>query len=557
MFSTRIAYITKQGTRYQLLVADADGYDPQTIVTSNEPMLSPRWSPDGTRLAYVSFENKKPVVYVQYLATGRAPGGRQFPRQQQRARVVARRPQARGDADQGRRLADLPDERRRQQRAARDESPAHRHRGDVHARRRVAAVHLRPRRQPQIYRLQRSAAARSSGSRSTAATTSRRGRCPTARASCSCAATAGASRSRSQDFATRQVQVLTAGPHDESPSVAPNGKLILYANEAGGRGTLAAVSSDGRVKQRLVSPAADVREPAWGPFPRPDSMPFCPFRRRDPRALANLRRRLHEKIPRRRRHGGACSPAARRRRTSAPVDDKSAAAARRGRRRRRAPRPAAATRPAAQRRQRAPARNPLKDPNNILSKRSIYFDFDSFVVEDEYKPMVEAHAKYLAAQPDARVTLQGNTDERGSREYNIALGQKRADAVKRDDDADGRAGRPDRDGQLRQGKAARAKATTKRRGRRTAASTSSTPASDGTRHRQCVAPRRSSRSRLSASRRSRTRRRCSTTRRRASASPRPTLRIDQLKRTSTTRLARSSSSEERRAGRPLPTTSRR
>ena len=72
-----------------------------------------------------------------------------------------------------------------------------------------------------------------------------------------------------QDFATRQVQVLTSGPVDESPSLAPNGKLILYANDVGGRGILAAVSSDGRVKQRLVSPATDVREPAWGPYARP------------------------------------------------------------------------------------------------------------------------------------------------------------------------------------------------------------------------------------------------------------------------------------------------
>lgn len=75
--------------------------------------------------------------------------------------------------------------------------------------------------------------------------------------------------------------------------------------------------------------------------------------------------------------------------------------------------------------------NPLKDPNNILSKRSVYFEYDSFAIADKYKPIVEAHAKYLAANRNARVTLQGHADERGSREYNIALGQKRADAVKR------------------------------------------------------------------------------------------------------------------------------
>ena len=75
--------------------------------------------------------------------------------------------------------------------------------------------------------------------------------------------------------------------------------------------------------------------------------------------------------------------------------------------------------------------NPLTDPASPLSKRSVFFDFDSFVVKDEYKPLVEAHARYLQSHPAARMTIQGNTDERGSREYNIALGQKRADSVKR------------------------------------------------------------------------------------------------------------------------------
>jgi peptidoglycan-associated lipoprotein len=77
-----------------------------------------------------------------------------------------------------------------------------------------------------------------------------------------------------------------------------------------------------------------------------------------------------------------------------------------------------------------PNLNPLTDPNNILSKRSVYFDFDSYVVKDEYRSLVQAHAQYLRDNGNARVLLQGNADERGSREYNLALGQRRADSVK-------------------------------------------------------------------------------------------------------------------------------
>jgi peptidoglycan-associated lipoprotein len=79
----------------------------------------------------------------------------------------------------------------------------------------------------------------------------------------------------------------------------------------------------------------------------------------------------------------------------------------------------------------APAVDPLNDPNNILSKRSVYFDFDSYVVKSEYSSLEQAHAKYLAANKGRKVLIQGNTDERGGSEYNLALGQKRAEAVRK------------------------------------------------------------------------------------------------------------------------------
>jgi peptidoglycan-associated lipoprotein len=75
--------------------------------------------------------------------------------------------------------------------------------------------------------------------------------------------------------------------------------------------------------------------------------------------------------------------------------------------------------------------NPLKDPNNILSKRNIYFDYDSDAIKAEYRPLIEAHAKYLLANGNAKMIVQGNTDERGTREYNLSLGQRRSVAVKK------------------------------------------------------------------------------------------------------------------------------
>ena len=77
------------------------------------------------------------------------------------------------------------------------------------------------------------------------------------------------------------------------------------------------------------------------------------------------------------------------------------------------------------------AGNPLRDPSNILSKRSVFFDYDSNQVKDEYRGMVQAHSRYLGDKRDSRIRIEGNCDERGSREYNLALGQRRAEAVKK------------------------------------------------------------------------------------------------------------------------------
>jgi peptidoglycan-associated lipoprotein len=75
--------------------------------------------------------------------------------------------------------------------------------------------------------------------------------------------------------------------------------------------------------------------------------------------------------------------------------------------------------------------DPLNDPQGILAKRSVYFDYDSYIVKDDFKPVVEAHGKYLVSHKDRKVVIQGNTDERGGSEYNLALGQKRAEAVRK------------------------------------------------------------------------------------------------------------------------------
>src|SRR3970040_989074 len=221
VFSTRIAYVVKRGERYELQVADADGANEQAMLVSGEPIISAAWAPDGRRLAYVSFQNKKPIVYVQDI---------EVPKQQIVANFKGSN-SAPAWSPGGKRLA--------------------------------LAAHGGG--SPQIYRMStRGGEAQRitfEGGYNVSPRVS-----PDGRILAYIARNGRKFQEALLELATRQVQVLTDSDLDESPSFAPNGRLILLATIVAGRGVLTAVSADGRVKQRLTVTVGDVREPAWGPL---------------------------------------------------------------------------------------------------------------------------------------------------------------------------------------------------------------------------------------------------------------------------------------------------
>jgi TolB protein len=264
VFSTRIAYVVKSGSQFRLQIADADGQGAATALTSNEPIISPVWSPDGGRLAYVSFEKKKPVVYVHSLASGQRTvvanfkGSNSAPSWSPDGRRLAVVLSKDGNSQIYSVNADGSGVQRLSQSGGIDTEPRYAADGSIYFTSDRGGS-------PQIYRM--------SGSGGDAQRVTFEGSynvsprpAPDGKSLAFITRREGRFQLAVMDLASRQVQVLTDSNKDESPSFAPNSRMILIATEIGGRGVLSAVSSDGRIKQRLSIAAGDVREPAWGPF---------------------------------------------------------------------------------------------------------------------------------------------------------------------------------------------------------------------------------------------------------------------------------------------------
>lgn len=266
MFASRIAYIMKEGQKRSLMVADSDGFNAQRLLTTSEPMISPRWSPDGQKLAYVSFELGKPMVVVQTLATGKRKvvahfkGNNSAPAFSPDGRTLAVTLTQDGPAN----IYLMP---------AEGGTPTQITKGHSISTEAVftpdgnSLYYVSDKEGgPQIFT--RAASGEGNSQRVSFGSSY----CVSPRVSPNGQMLAYVSRNEGafhlvvQDIQTGQVQVPSDTGMDESPSFAPNGKYLLYATRVEGRGILAITSVDGKIHQRLSNTNGDVVEPVWGPL---------------------------------------------------------------------------------------------------------------------------------------------------------------------------------------------------------------------------------------------------------------------------------------------------
>ncbi len=267
VFSTRIAYVSKAGPRYQLWVADADGENARAALSSPEPIISPSWAPGGSQLAYVSFEARKPVIYAHDVSTGKRRllanfrGSNSAPAWSPDGKQLVATLSISGNAQIYAVGADGGEPRRLTQTESIDTEPVFSADGKT-----IYFVSDRGG-SPQIYSMgaQGGNAQRVtfSGNYNISPSIS-----PDGRHLAFISRVNGAFRLHVMELASGGVTALTDTSADESPSFSPNGRMIIYATRDKGQESLMTTSLDGRIKTRLAGAQGDIREPEWGPFLR-------------------------------------------------------------------------------------------------------------------------------------------------------------------------------------------------------------------------------------------------------------------------------------------------